>query len=30
VVWPVVVIEGDHNAQRSHPHEIVKLFEQAQ
>jgi hypothetical protein len=27
--WPVVIIESDHNAQRSHPQEIVKLFEQA-
>ena len=26
----MVVIESDHNAQRSHPLEIVKLFEQAQ
>ena len=28
--WPVFVIESDHNAQRSHPQEIVKLFEQAE
>ncbi len=27
--WNVVIIESDHNAQRSHPQEIVKLFEQA-
>jgi hypothetical protein len=27
--WPVVIIESDHNAQRSHPQEIVRLFEQA-
>ena len=25
--WHVVIIESDHNAQRSHPEEIVKLFE---
>jgi pimeloyl-ACP methyl ester carboxylesterase len=28
--WTVVIIQSDHNAQRSHPQEIVKLFEQAQ
>ena len=27
--WQVVIIESDHNAQHSHPQEIVKLFEQA-
>jgi hypothetical protein len=30
MVWPVVVIESDHNARRSHPQEIVRLFDQAQ
>ena len=28
--WTVVIIRSDHNVQRSHPQEIVKLFEQAQ
>ena len=28
--WPALIMEGDHNVQRSHPQEIVKLFEQAQ
>ena len=27
--WQMVIIESDHNAQRAHPQEIVKLFEQA-
>ena len=27
--WAVVIIEGDHNVQRSHPRELVKLLEQA-
>jgi len=28
--WPVLIMEGDHNVQRSHPRELVKLIEQAQ
>jgi pimeloyl-ACP methyl ester carboxylesterase len=27
--WPVFIMEGDHNVQRSHPRELVKLIEQA-
>jgi pimeloyl-ACP methyl ester carboxylesterase len=27
--WPVLIMEGDHNVQRSHPREVVKLLEQA-
>jgi pimeloyl-ACP methyl ester carboxylesterase len=27
--WPALIMEGDHNVQRSHPHELVKLLEQA-
>ena len=27
--WPVLIMEGDHNVQRSHPHELVRLLEQA-
>ena len=27
--WPVRIMEGDHNVQRSHPHELVQLIEQA-
>ena len=26
--WPVLIMEGDHNVQRSHPQELVKLLEQ--
>ena len=27
--WPVLIMEGDHNVQRSQPRELVKLIEQA-
>jgi pimeloyl-ACP methyl ester carboxylesterase len=27
--WPVEIMEGDHNVQRSHPQELVRLLEQA-
>jgi pimeloyl-ACP methyl ester carboxylesterase len=27
--WPAWIMEGDHNVQRSHPKELVKLIEQA-
>jgi pimeloyl-ACP methyl ester carboxylesterase len=27
--WPVLTMEGDHNVQRSHPQQLVKLIEQA-
>ena len=27
--WTAVIMEGDHNVQRSHPNELVKLLEQA-
>ena len=27
--WPVIIMEGDHNVQRSHPVELVGLLEQA-
>jgi pimeloyl-ACP methyl ester carboxylesterase len=27
--WPVIIMEGDHNVQRSHPQELVRLLEQA-
>ena len=27
--WPVFIMEGDHNVQRSHPQQLVKLIEQA-
>jgi len=27
--WPVFIMEGDHNVQRSHPQQLVKLLEQA-
>ena len=27
--WPVEIMEGDHNVQRSHPQELVKRIEQA-
>jgi pimeloyl-ACP methyl ester carboxylesterase len=27
--WTTLIMEGDHNVQRSHPQELVKLFEQA-
>lgn len=27
--WPTAIMEGDHNVQRSHPRELVKLIEQA-
>ena len=27
--WTALIMEGDHNVQRSHPQELVKLFEQA-
>ena len=27
--WTAEIMEGDHNVQRSHPHELVKLLEQA-
>jgi pimeloyl-ACP methyl ester carboxylesterase len=27
--WPAWIMEGDHNVQRSHPQELVKLLEQA-
>jgi pimeloyl-ACP methyl ester carboxylesterase len=27
--WPALIMEGDHNVQRSHPRELVKLIEQA-
>ena len=26
--WPVLIMEGDHNVQRSHPQQLVKLIEQ--
>jgi pimeloyl-ACP methyl ester carboxylesterase len=28
--WTALTMEGDHNVQRSHPHEVVKLLEAAQ
>mgnify|MGYP001556287158 CR=1 FL=1 len=28
--WPVFTMTGDHNVQRSHPRELVRLIEQAQ
>ena len=27
--WPVLIMEGDHNVQRSHPQQLAKLIEQA-
>jgi pimeloyl-ACP methyl ester carboxylesterase len=27
--WPVFIMEGDHNVQRSHPQQLAKLIEQA-
>ena len=27
--WPMIIMEGDHNVQRSHPQELVHLLETA-